>query len=652
MLYSFRLRWVMILLTFSLLWPVSSLWPVLAGATPDAPTDLGDVGYYYSQVGPFLESTISVFNAGVDAGTAELTLRNDVGMVVYTQTQTIAAGEQWHFSPGDAGLRGIFHGDVRSEDDALSVYVSTRAEQDASLRGGYVAVPAADGGDSLSLGQVTVTGGATPRDVEIVVQNLSARSNQVIFTLCPEDGLCFANNAAVLPAHGRRTFLLSQLAHSNRYGDKLVALTGRFSVTLAAETDRPIAAVANQFDPLSARKAELGAADLAQRTIAYVDPAVAGLSSNGGNSTIPQLSPRVYLPGVAGTQTTLAARRCPLPEAGGEWPCGAKQAEVWHLPFVAAPNLPFRDDTSSLLGVGYPWQGIQATDRGLDDWAGFSNLNWYNWRANADWDTRLNSTMWSLCESDPNYFPMVWSAPVSRNTVPSSCAGRPLLLVNEPMLQRLSVENGGGKLDSWSDDAIATNVFVHQSWPGDLYCCGHVYWPDEYVDKISADNTNYPTFGNIVDAYRQRFNAPLPIDGVHLHFYLASWHVDQAAQAPTDTSLYSMRTGVRRWVNAIEDKFGEGFPILVSEYGILYTGQNQQTQRNLIKAGLDELTELLIDELDDNLIRLHYFQVYWGGDTDPLRPMWLVGSDDGAYAIDEINDLGSFYLEMVEQYKR
>lgn len=650
MLYSFRLRWAMVMLIFASLWPASSLWPVSARATPDAPTDLGDVGYYYSQVGPFLESTISVFNAGVDAGTAELTLRNDVGMVVYTRTQTIAAGEQWHFSPGDAGLRGIFHGDVRSEDDALSVFVSSRYEEATSLRSGYVAVPSNSGGESLRLGEAVVADGATPNDVEIVVQNLSARSNQVIFTLCPEDGLCFANNAAVLPANGRRTFLLSQLAHSNRYGDKLVALTGRFSVTVAAEPGRAVAALANSFEPMAGRKAELGAGMLVQEVVAPT-PAAAH-SGVEGNSTIPQLSPRLYIPSVKGSYTPTAARRCTLPEGSGDWPCGAQHAAIWHLPFVAAPNLPFRDDTSSLLGVGYPWQGIQATERGLDDWAGFSNLNWYNWRANADWDTKLNSTMWNLCERDPNYFPMVWSAAVSRNTVPSSCAGRPLLLVNEPMLQRLSVENGGGKLDSWSDDAIATNVFVHQSWPGDLYCCGHVYWPNDGVDKISSDNTNYPTFGNVVDAYSQRFGAPLPIDGVHLHFYLWPWHINLSTQSPTDASLQSTRTGVRSWVSAIEDKFGEGFPILVSEYGILQTGQNQQAQRNLIKAGLDELTEVLIDELDHNLVRLHYFQVYWGGDTDPLRPMWLVGSDDGAYAIDEINDLGSFYLEMVEQYKR
>ncbi|MBI1293504.1 hypothetical protein GC175_00930 [bacterium] len=643
MLYSFRLRWAMVVLVFSALWPVS------AEASPEAATDLGDVGYYYSQVGPFLESTISVFNAGVAADVAELTLRNDVGMVVYTQTQTIAAGEQWHFSPGDVGLRGIFHGDVRSEDDALSVFVSTSGEQDTSLRGGYVAVPVTGGGESLILEQMVVAGGAAPRDVEIVVQNLSARSNQVIFTLCPEDGRCFANNAAVLPANGRRTFLLSQLAHSNRYGDELVALTGRFSVTLASEPGRTVAALVNGFEPVTARKAELGAGALAQQVMTK---AATPLSVVEGNSTIPQLSPRLYLPSIDGAHMPLAARRCPLPEDGGEWPCGAQRAGVWHLPFVAAPNLPFVDESGSLLGVGYPWQGIQATARSLDDWAGFSNLNWYNWRANADWDTRLNNTMWSLCEQDPHYFPMVWSAAVSRNTVPSSCAGRPLLLVNEPMLQRLSVENGGGKLDSWSDDAIATNVFVHQSWPGDLYCCGHVYWPNDGVDKISSNSTTYPTFGNVVDAYQQRFDAPLPIDGVHLHFYLWPWHVNLATQSPTDASLQSTRAGVRSWVTAIEDKFGEGFPILVSEYGILLTGQNQQAQRNTIKAGLDELTEVLIDELDDNLVRLHYFQVYWGGDTDPLRPMWLVGSDDGAYAVDEINDLGSFYLEMVEQHKR
>ncbi|MEZ4836273.1 MAG: hypothetical protein R2873_30470 [Caldilineaceae bacterium] len=92
--------------------------------------------------------------------------------------------------------------------------------------------------------------------------------------------------------------------------------------------------------------------------------------------------------------------------------------------------------------------------------------------------------------------------------------------------------------------------------------------------------------------------------------------------------------------------FGDDFPILVSEYGILSGGDNQQASRDVIKVGLGDYTTMLIDELGDHLVRLHYFQVYWGTESDPNRPNWLVGSDDGVYGLDEVNDVGMFFLEM------
>ncbi|MEZ4836275.1 MAG: hypothetical protein R2873_30480 [Caldilineaceae bacterium] len=326
-----------------------TLWPAAAFGAPAATEysdDLGDVGYYYSQVGPNLSSTISVFNPGNETATTLLTLRNDVGTVVYTQTQTVAAGEQWQFLPAAVGMHGIFHGEVRSEDEPVAVFVSSRDDGNAPLHTGYLAARPADSAEELVLNEVTATGIDDPAAVEIgaveiVLQNLNGHSNQVIFTLCPVDGLCFANNAAVLPAYGRRSFLLSQLAYSNRYGDGLTPVTGALRVTVAAEPDRPIAAVVNRFLPTAAGQAELGATTLTQTLATRAQ----SMSAASGNKTIPGMAQRLPAPGgsrfpVTGGADVSAARR------RGDRPCGAHADTLWHCP-VAAPVVPFVENTTS-----------------------------------------------------------------------------------------------------------------------------------------------------------------------------------------------------------------------------------------------------------------------------------------------------------------
>lgn len=52
----------------------------------------------------------------------------------------------------------------------------------------------------------------------------------------------------------------------------------------------------------------------------------------------------------------------------------------WYLPFLAAPNLPFRKAGPHPYAVGYPHQGIDEASHSLDAWADLVGFNWYNWK--------------------------------------------------------------------------------------------------------------------------------------------------------------------------------------------------------------------------------------------------------------------------------
>ena len=162
---------------------------------------------------------------------------------------------------------------------------------------------------------------------------------------------------------------------------------------------------------------------------------------------------------------------------------GASLETTWAVPFWGAPTLPFRWDT----GQNNPDLGNSSRERlsrfGLGEtvpdhesrpeWA--RRLNWYNWFALRE---SCNSPV-DLAEEYSTYLAL-WRGLGScaggqldrscinseerlqaiQNRVPSSCAGRPLFLTNEPDV------NAG---DFMSYPELGRAMYLFRDWPGDLY---------------------------------------------------------------------------------------------------------------------------------------------------------------------------------------
>src|SRR5690606_8224464 len=120
---------------------------------------------------------------------------------------------------------------------------------------------------------------------------------------------------------------------------------------------------------------------------------------------------------------------------------------TWYVPFAPAPVVEFEMDESSTSGepsgdFAIAWAtASKRGDAGLNSngWGWANRMNYYDWGANR-----------STCSNDSStytyYVPMDWGLgegvfanynsdtrmEAVKNTIPSACAGRPLLLANEP----------------------------------------------------------------------------------------------------------------------------------------------------------------------------------------------------------------------------
>lgn len=160
----------------------------------------------------------------------------------------------------------------------------------------------------------------------------------------------------------------------------------------------------------------------------------------------------------------------------------AQGTAQWAVPFWGAPVLPFRWDKSENY-IGRTNNSGQMLSRfGLGEtnpkhaqrpeWA--RKLNWYNWFAlrescNApvgeadDYSTYL--ALWkglNRCSngSDRSCINSEERLQAIQNRIPSSCAGHPLFLSNEPDV------NAG---DFMSYPELSRLIYIFRDWPGDLY---------------------------------------------------------------------------------------------------------------------------------------------------------------------------------------
>lgn len=164
----------------------------------------------------------------------------------------------------------------------------------------------------------------------------------------------------------------------------------------------------------------------------------------------------------------------------------AAASHIWYAPLVAAPVVPFRWDAGQAASraVTPAAQFGLAETRPQDhqfrpNWA--QQLNWYDATfAGLGWEERWCHEAIGTEEAYSTYIP-VWPGlrrcnPASsddrscvntderlqqiRNTLPSSCAGRPLFLACEPDL---------GNQASMTYHELGRMIYVLRDWPGELF---------------------------------------------------------------------------------------------------------------------------------------------------------------------------------------
>lgn len=247
---------------------------------------LGDVGYYYSQVAPSISSSIVVTNITDLPQSLSLRLYEDTGLPVrelhgcllsprtrYTITaqngELFFAGDENRSEAGqfcsqdhpltqadtqsDAELRGIYHARIDTANpDVLDVAVVNQhdlAHREIAYHSESRYSPISDfsTGPTAALPAVVVTRQRTNWwDTEIVVENTSDKAAHLKFEFCNDEGRCFQNNGASLAGYERRSFLASHLAYEDDNGF-LAERSGWFSAAVVATTldaDQPAPQIA------------------------------------------------------------------------------------------------------------------------------------------------------------------------------------------------------------------------------------------------------------------------------------------------------------------------------------------------------------------------------------------------------------------------
>ncbi|MCA9330551.1 hypothetical protein KC957_00745 [Candidatus Saccharibacteria bacterium] len=212
---------------------------------------LGDVGQYYSQVSPSMNSRVYVYNTASASRTAVISIYQDAPVnaaAYHTATCDIAANQVLYLRMNDvvsgtltieggtgagctAGTgkvyRSLHHMKIVQSgggaDLAVSVNTWTNPSVSPDLKqvsGAYQAVPSSAVASEYVLPAVLL-GRTTGWDTEIVVQNVSGVTTTVTFDVSPDSGGWFNNNVATLNPNERRVFLASQLLYAPAGGGTL-----------------------------------------------------------------------------------------------------------------------------------------------------------------------------------------------------------------------------------------------------------------------------------------------------------------------------------------------------------------------------------------------------------------------------------------------
>lgn len=306
----------------------------------------------------------------------------------------------------------------------------------------------------------------------------------------------------------------------------------------------------------------------------------------------------------------------------------AKPANTWYVPFAPAPVVQFGWDTTedaNYPSVRFGWAGNPEDRSGtVPGWA--KDLNWYDWGKNR-----------ARCEKYARYIPMDWGlgggAGVTYNTearlsaiknaVPSACAGRPLLLANEPNYSAQA---------NMTHVEIARQIRMYRAWPGDLHSQSYGHLDSIGVNRgysvaNGLTNPRYTDFEGLKTYWTSSSYlnwGSLPFDSLAVHFYIFKNAIPDGQPLQ-----YPFPDQIREWR---DEAVALGVPIQITEYGIMpvtdhagpYQGlpndpHPEYCPKSCIDARISRLNDGIISNLTLNGIK-HYRQLMWYSFDNPDCP--------------------------------
>lgn len=159
------------------------------------------------------------------------------------------------------------------------------------------------------------------------------------------------------------------------------------------------------------------------------------------------------------------------------------------------------------------------------------------------------------------YFPMIFDSRHRYGVPGPACAGKPLLLGNEPE---------GREQGNDTPAQGAALLYEWRNWTGKLYGFGTTH-----------TDTGWNWFNQMIAAYTATYGLPLPLTGIHMHAY----------------SFYNQRAAdFARW-RVLADE--HGWDIIVTEIGLFPIGTTMQAD---IARQLPEIMDMAIKELRPGIV--------------------------------------------------
>ena len=231
------------------------------------------------------------------------------------------------------------------------------------------------------------------------------------------------------------------------------------------------------------------------------------------------------------------------------------------------------------------------------------NTIWFNWHHNR-------------CDRQ-SYWPMVYSKSKGSLDVPENCAGKPLLLLNEPEYR--------GQANT-APERAAEIIHQFRDWQGPLYCCGNYY-----AQLANGDYYLHPQGINymwaVIREYERRYNTVPPLTGIHLHIYNLS---------PTYRATLLVEVETLHLWRQLADRYN--WQIVVSEMGAIPHGGG--TER--IIETLPGLYNIVEEELRPEFI---FWFVYEIPDVHHQKSEGFSWSPLSLYREDELTDVGQAWYE-------